>query len=678
MTTSTDNPLLDLPFAVPFDRIEAAHVQPAIEALLARAEGALEAIRRQEGTPTWASTLGALDRAQEPLERAWGVVEHLRSVRHAEELDTAHAAVLPKVSAFFAGIPLDDALYAALVAFAATPEAEALTGPRRRLLDRTLASFRRAGADLQPEAKARYAAIVGELDTLAARFASHVVQETSAWTLDLQDEARLEGLPESARASLAQAARQAGVPGWRVTLQAPHVTAVLSHARDRALREQVWRAYQGRCVAGPRANGEILQRMLALRREQAGLVGFADFADFILSDRMAGSGHAAQAFLDDVEARVRPAADRETAELRAYAAERLQLPELAPWDVGFAAEQLRKERFDLDDEDLRPYFALDRVLDGVWALLGRLYGVSVRAASMPVWHPDVRSWELLEADGTLLGAFYTDFHPRNDKRGGAWMNGLITGGPRADGFAPHLGLVCGNLTPPADDRPALLTHREVETVFHEVGHLVHLLLSTVELRPQAGTNVAWDFVELPSQILENWASEREGLALFATHWQTGAPLPDALFERMTAARTFRQGSFFLRQLGFGQTDLALHRRWDAERDGDAVAWGTALMDRYAATPSPAGASMLPAFLHLFSDRTGYAAGYYSYLWAAVLDADAFGRFREAGIFDRTTGQSFRREILSKGDSAPPEELFRAFMGRDPDPEALLKRAGIAA
>lgn len=672
------NPLLDLPFAIPFDRIEAEHVVPAIEALLARGEEALEGVRATTGPLTWDRTLGALDRAQEPLERAWGVVEHLRSVRHADALDAAHTAVLPKVSAFFSGIALDDRLYAVLCAYSETPEARALTGARRRYLDTTLARFRRAGAELGRDDKARYAAIVGELDTLAARFASHVVQATSAWHLDLTDAERLAGLPESAVASLAEAARQAGVEGWRVTLAAPHVTAVLSHAADASLREEVWRAYSGRCVTGPRANGPLIERMLLLRREQAALVGYADFADFVLDDRMAGSGRAAKAFLDDVEARVRPAADRETAELRAFAAAELGLAELQPWDVGFAAEQLRKQRFDLDDELLRPYFSLERVLDGVFGLLNRLYGVTVRPASLPTWHADVASWELLDEDGTLLGAFYSDFHPRPDKRSGAWMNGLITGGPRAGGFAPHLGLVCGNLTPPSPGRPALLTHREVETVFHEVGHLVHLLLSTVEVRGQAGTQVAWDFVELPSQILENWTWEREGLAVFARHWQTDAPLPDELFARMTASRTFRQGSFFLRQLGFGQTDLALHRTWDPARDGDPMTWGTELMDRYAVTRSPEGTTMLASFLHLFSDRVGYAAGYYSYLWAAVLDADAFGRFRERGIFDRQTGQAFRREILSKGDSAPADELFRAFMGRDPDPGALLRRAGIAA
>lgn len=672
------NPLLDLGFAIPFHDVRPEHVGPAVDALIAAAQARLDAIKAVDGTRTWDDTPGALDVATEALGTAWGVVSHLRSVVHTPALDEAHAAALPKVAAFFARIPLDPALYAAVRDYAATDEAQALEGPRRRFLDKTLDEFVRNGAALDDDAKGRLQVVQQELAETTSAFSRNLLASTAAWHLDVDDEARLAGLPDDARAMLKDAAERAGVEGWRFTLSAPVVVAGLTHLEDATLREALWRAWNRR-GRDDHDNVPLLDRILALRAEQARILGHAHFADFVLEDRMAHDGATALGFLQDLEARARPAAARETEALRAFREAAVDgSREVAPWDVSWLAEKQRKAEYALDEEALKPFFPFPKVLSGVFELLHRLYGVRVEATDLPVWHDTVSAWALHDADGTHLGSFYTDFVPRPEKRDGAWMNAFHTGGPRAEGFAPHLGLVCGNLTPPSSGRPALLTHREVETIVHEVGHLVHHLLSTVELRSQAGTNVAWDFVELPSQIMENWCWTREGLDLLSGHHETGEPLPDALFERLLATRTFRRGSFLLRQLSFGLTDLALHMDHDPARDGTAYAHASRLMDRLALVEGPDDHCMITSFGHLWSSPTGYAAGYYSYLWAAVLDADAFAVFEEHGVFDRETGRRFRDTVLSRGDTEDPAELFRRFRGRDPDPAAMLRREGLSA
>lgn len=674
---SESNPLLSEAWAIPFDAITPAHVEPAIAAHLACARAAVDAVKAAAGPRTWDNTLAALDEATTGLDVAWGIVQHLHSVSFSDALDAAHDAVQPAVVAFYSGLSLDEDLYAAVKAYADTAEAGALTGPRRRYLDKTLEGFVRQGAELTGDDRTRWAAIQDELAATGSQFGARNVRAMAAWDLVITDPARLEGLPESARAMARQAAADKGVEGWRFTLASPSVVAVLTYAEDRALRHTVWEANSTLCHGGEHDTTDLIRRMLSLRTEAAALLGFGDFADYVLTPRMAGTGAEAAAFLDRVEARARPAADREHAELEAFAAAAGAPMPLAPWDVGYWSERLRQARFDFDEETLRPYFPFDGVLHGVFDLVGRLFGVTIAPDTLPGWHDTVRSYRIVDAAGVHRGSFYTDFIPRESKRQGAWMNALRTGGPRPDGtFEPHLGLICGNLTPPVGDRPALLTHREVETVFHEFGHLVHHLLSTVEIRGQAGTNVAWDFVELPSQIMENWCWERDGLDLFARHVDTGEPIPDTLFERLVNTRTFRGGSFLLRQLGFGQVDLGLHRAFDPSQHGDPIAWGEAVLARYTPVPSPPGHGILPRFGHLFSSPVGYAAGYYSYLWAAQLDADAFSRFQTEGLVNADTGRAFLDAILSQGDSAPPEALYRAFMGRDPDPEAMLARAGV--
>ena len=422
-------------------------------------------------------------------------------------------------------------------------------------------------------------------------------------------------------------------------------------------------------------------RILELRKAKAKLLGHPDFADLVLEDRMAKRGDDASRFVRDLEDKTRAAFARETRELQEFRAKTLgpSAGPMQPWDVGYWAEKQRIARYDFDEEALRPYFRADQVLDGMFEIAKRLYGIAVEPwVGAPAWDPSVRTYQVRDPGrGEQLGAFYVDLHPRETKRGGAWMAGLITGGPiEQGGFSPHLGLFCANASPPVDGKPALLTHDEVETLFHEFGHLLHHMLSRVPVRSLAGTAVAWDFVELPSQIMENWTWERDALDLFARHWETGEAIPAQLFERMRKARTYRAASAQMRQLGFASVDLALHRDYDPTKDGDPVAYSRTVMERFAVTPLPPGYAMITGFSHLFAHPVGYAAGYYSYKWAEVLDADAFGRFKKEGLFSPEVGAHFRDAVLSRGDAADPMHLFVDFMGREPDLAALLERNGL--
>ncbi len=671
---SDANPLLEMQFRIPFDRVGAAHVEPAISKLIEQARSAIDAIAAGE-PHNYGNTLAALDASTETLEYASTIVRHLESVATTPDLRAAHNAVEPAIAAFFAGIPLNEKLWTAVKACAASPEAAALDPVRKRFLDKTVDSFRRHGAGLEAAGKKRLEAIDVELTRTTTKFSENVLDSTAEFELVLTEESSLAGLPESALAAARASAASKARDGWRFTLQAPSYLALMTYLDDRSIRESMWRAYNQRATSGERNNWPLLERILELRREKAALLGYADFADLVLEDRMAHRGERAEAFLEDLAAKTRPRFEAENAELAAFAGMALE-----PWDVGYWAEKLRQKLYDFDEEELRPYFPVARVIAGLFEIASRLYGVRVvEEPGAPVWDPDVRYYRIEDrATGRLLAAFYADWFPRDNKRGGAWMDALVTGAPSSRLGPAHVGLICGNLTPPVAGRPALLTHREAETIFHEFGHLLHHCLSTVEVRGLAGTNVAWDFVELPSQIMENWTWERDALDLFARHWETGEPIPRPLFEKMKRARNFRAANGQMRQLGYGLVDLALHRHYWPDRDGPVMPYARAILARFSPAPLPDPYGMLAAFTHLFGSAVGYGAGYYSYKWAEVLDADAFSRFRKEGIFNPATGDSFRTNILARGDSHDPAELFRAFMGRDPDPDALLERSGLLA
>jgi oligopeptidase A len=554
-----ENPLLSLGTEIPFDQIRAEHVEPAIRELIAKAERALDALEADASPPTYATTLGALERATEPLEVAMGLVDHLERSATTPELREAYNVVLPDYSAFFAGIPLRARLYERLVAFSETPEARSLDATRARFLDKTLAEFRRHGARLGESEKARLREIDRELSLVASRFGQNVLDDTNAFELVLEDASRLGGLPPSALDLARDSAGEAGKTGFRFTLQAPSVNAVLTYADDEKLREAVWRGYNDRATRAPHDNRALIARLLELRRERAKLLGFSHFADLVTEERMAKTGADARRFVDELTQKTLPAFERERAELLAYRRELEgpNAPALAPWDVGYYSEKLKRARYAFDDEALRPYFSFESVLDGAFRLAERLFAIRITPAEgRPVWHPSVRAFHLHDAGDRELGLFYVDPYPRPSKRGGAWMHGLVAAVPPAR----HLAVFCANVVPPAGGKPSLLTHRDAETIFHEFGHLLHHCLSSVEVRSLAGTRVVQDFVELPSQIMENWCSEREGLNFFARHFESGAPIPDELLERFKAARTFRAATMQMRQLGFAAVDLALHMR----------------------------------------------------------------------------------------------------------------------
>ena len=685
--THSPNPLLSAQFRIPFHLIEAEHVEPGIREALAVAQTEIDDLAAQTGTATWRNTMERLDEITDRLSRCIEPASHLVSVAETRELREAYNAVLPEMSAFWSGLPLNAALWKRVKTFAGTSGASELTGTPKRHLMKTVREFRRAGADLGAEDKERLRELMVELAKLQQKFSENVLDATAAYELNITDEGRLAGVPGAAVRRARAKAEEKGLSGCLLTLDYPSVEPIFKYCQDRELRLEIHNAFVKRCREGEFDNRPLLARILRLRDEVADILGYQSFPDYVLEDRMARKGERAIEFERELVVRTRPYWQRDVDQLRKFAAE-LGIDEVEPWDASFVIERLRKSRFDIDEEALRPYFPLDQVLDGLFAVVRRTFGFRVEKREIEeLWHPDADYYEIFDESGEQLGAFYTDWFPRKEKRPGAWMHDFITGGPREGGFSPHLGVICGNFTPPDGTGPALLSHREVETIFHEFGHLLHHCTSRVEIAGRAGTHVAWDWVELPSQLMENWTWEREALDLFARHHENGDLLPEELFDRMIAARRYMGGWAQMRQLSLGTVDLALHNELAAKLRADApgapseavdenqghevMAFGESRFADFAAQPRFAELHGLTTFTHLFAG--GYAAGYYSYLWSEVLDADAFTRFKQEGVFNRETGRSYVDSILSRGDSADPEDLFREFMGRDPNSGALLER-----
>jgi oligopeptidase A len=696
----SSNPFLDSTFEIRWSRLTPDQIGPGIDEALAHAQSAIDAIAgRDLATLTFETTFLALEKATEGLTQAWGKVTHLQSVADSPALREAHNAMLPKVSAFYAKIPLNPEVWRRLRTFSETPAARQLAGVYRRFLDETVLDFRQQGADLPLEKRARLEALQTELAQLTQKYSENVLDSTNSWQLLVEDEAQLAGLPAHAKAAARRSAESKGLgtaekPVWRFTLHMPSQEPFMVYLENAPLRRQMWEAAIGIGARGEHDNSPLIPKILALRAEKAALLGKKHFADFTLERRMAKTGARALEFIEDLEARARDTFQRECRELEAFKAEQTGQPagRLAPWEIGYWSEKLRKSRYDFDEEALRPYLPMDRVIAGLFELASRVFGLRIKerttanggrepagsGAAVEVWHPEVKFYDVKDRQGRAVGSFYADWHPRESKRGGAWMNYLITGGPQPDGTRlPHLGLICGNMTPPAEGKPALLTHREVETIFHEFGHLLHHLLGEVAVKSLNGVNVAWDFVELPSQIMENWCWERESLDLLARHHETGAPIPEDMFQKMLAAKNFRSASAMMRQVAFAKMDLVLHvRAQEFTGESDLEPKVRAVVANCLTPTEPPAPTIVKRFTHLFADPVGYAAGYYSYKWAEVLEADAFTRFKREGIFNSATGAAFIEHILSKGNSADPAELYRGFMGRDPDLNALLRRSGL--
>ncbi len=670
-----DNPLLTERFPIQFDAIKAEHVEPAIHLLLEQMKRRIADLGRPEVPRTYRDILLALDQVTEPLDTAMAVVRHLESVVTTPALRAAYNAVQEPVSLFYTSIPLNAELWAAVKAIDVGGEKETLAPVHKRFLKKTVSGFRRAGADLDAEGKKKLEELDVELTKATTKFSEHVLDATNAYELLITDEAKLAGLPESARMAARESAKTKGKEGWRLTLQGPSYTAAMTYLDDRSIRQQLWHAYNTRATSGDFDNRALIQEILRLRHEKARLLDYPDFADLVLEERMAHNGGEAQDFIETLWQQTKPYFERENRSLVEFG-QTIGYDSIHPWDIGYVAEKQRQALYEFDEEELRPYFELERVVAGMFEIFSRVLGIKVlEEPGVPGWDTATKYYRVEDAEsGELLGGFYTDWFPRENKRGGAWMDSLITGNP--DQGKPHLGLICGNLTPPLSEKPSLLTHREVETIFHEFGHLLHHVLSRVPVRTLSGTNVPWDFVELPSQIMENWCMERDALHLFARHYQTGGPIPDELFEKMKRGRTFRAANAQMRQLGFSMVDLKLHREYDAARDGDVINYARDILVQFTPADLPEDYAMIASFSHLFASPVAYGAGYYSYKWAEVLDADAFTRFKDSGIFNTETGGKYRHNILERGDSEDPAQLYRDFMGRDPDSRALLERLGL--
>ena len=677
---SSSHPFLCRDFHIEWSKLTPDHIIADVSLAIETGRANIETIKAV--TPeeaTFENTFGALESATADLDRSWGRVNHLDSVSNSDELRKALNEMLPLVSEFSSSISLDQQLWTVLKSFAHSHAADSLSDIQKRYLHETCEEFQSAGADLNEESKKRMFEINSALAKVTQKFGENVLDSTNAWELFISEESRLSGLPESAKTSAAEDAKAKGKEGqWRFTQQFPSMYPVMQYATDDQLRKEIW---EGGCTignGGESDNTQLIWEILRLRKEKAALLGHDNFADLVLKRRMAKDGQGALRFTEDLHLKIREQFLQEVSELEAYKAEKnhSKPAPLEPWETAFWAEKRRKELYDFDDEALRPYFPVDQVMKGLFDLTSRLFGITITPASAETWHPEVTFYEIRDTQSKdHLGSFYADWHPRESKRGGAWMNYLETGLPSPR--TPHLGLICGNMSKPTADKPALLTHREVETVFHEFGHLLHHLLSDVEIKSLAGVNVPWDFVELPSQIMENFCWDRQSLDLFARHYQTGETIPDALFEKMISARNYLSATTFMRQLALGKLDLELHLNSEQFLDGDLDEVDREILADYKAALATESPSMARRFSHLFSSPVGYAAGYYSYKWAEVLDADAFTRFQKEGVLNVETGMSFREEILSKGNSRSVDLSYEAFMGRGPNQDALLQRSGLS-
>ena len=671
------NPLLDPADLPPFDRIRPEHVEPALDRVLEENLALLETVATAPAA--WDAVVTPLEEAGDRLARVWAPVRHLHAVADSEPLRRVYEAALPRLTDYGNRFGQHRGLYDAYRRLAGAPDFAEAEPARRAAVEHALRDFRLSGIELAPEAQARYREIRQRLSALSNRFSQNLLDATDAWSATVAVE-RLAGLPESVRERALEEGRRQGIDGAVIGLDGPTYLAVMTHADDRALRREVYEAWTTRASdRGPHGgrwdNTPLIEEILALRHEQAQLLGYGSWAERQLEGRMAGSPDEVLAFLRDLAGRSRPRAEQEFSELQEWARDALGLEALEAWDVAWASERLRQERYAVSQETLRPYFPVDRVLEGMFEIARRLFAVRVeRAAGWPVWHEDVRAFEIRRGE-ELVGRFYLDLYARRHKRGGAWMDGCIGRRRTGDGVQVPVAFLTCNFAGPVGERPALLTHDEVTTLFHEFGHGLHHMLTRVDVADVAGINgVPWDAVELPSQFLENWCWQAEAIPLISGHWETGEPLPAELLERLLAARNFQSAMGMVRQLEFGLFDFRLHHEYDPERGGRVQELLDAVRDEVAVVRPPAFNRFQNGFGHIFSG--GYAAGYYSYKWAEVLSADAFARFEETGIFDAQTGAAFLEHVLERGGSEPPEVLFRRFRGRDPDVSALLRHSGI--
>ncbi|EMS35144.1 Dipeptidyl carboxypeptidase Dcp [Mariniradius saccharolyticus AK6] len=673
------NPLLapfDTPFeTAPFDLIKEEHYLPAVPQAIQMAKKEISQIK-EEPLPDFENTIVALERSGQKLNTISAIFFNINSAETNDRIQALAREISPLLTAHSNDILLDEALFQRIQQVYEQREALTLTEEMKTLLDKTYKAFVRNGARLNPEQKGRLRQIDQELSQLGLKFGENVLAETNRYDLVLEKEADLAGLPQAIIEAAAQAAEEKGKKGkWIFTLAFPSYIPFMTYAENRSLRKELFVAYNTKCCKGDALdNQQHIKNMLSLKHERAQLLGYKNYAEFILEERMAKSPKQVKEFLLDLLAKAKPKAELEVDELAQFAKKSDGLEKLEKWDFAFYSEKLKKERYAIDDELLRPYFKLENVIEGVFETAHKLFKISFEEnTSIPKYHPEVTAYEVKDRDGKHLAVFYADFFPRPGKRNGAWMTSYrgqkILNGTNQ---RPHVSIVC-NFTKPTKTKPSLLTFNEVKTLFHEFGHALHGMLANGTYESLSGTSVYWDFVELPSQIFENWCYEKECLDLFAKHYETGESIPESLIEKIKKAANFQQGYQTVRQISFGLLDMAYHGTSPNEI-GDIAAFEAERMKETQLLPEVTGTLMSTSFSHIF--QGGYAAGYYSYKWAEVLDADAFAFFEEKGVFNSEVADSFQRNILAAGGSEHPSILYRRFRGRDPKPEALLKRAGL--
>ena len=675
------NPLLNAGHLPRFSRIRPEHTEPALDHLLREGRRVVAELSDFEGVHTWDSLVKPMEDLDDRINRAWSPVRHLHAVADNADLRETYNDCLPRLSEYATELGQNENLFSGYESIAGSAQFDELDYAQRKTITNALRDFRLAGVELAPEQKSRYKSLSTRLSELSSKFSENVLDATQGWKKHITDAAQLSGLPSTIRDFARAIAEREGLSGWVLTLEAPCYFPVMSHADDARLRYEMYEASTTRASdQGPDAgrwdNSALIDEILTARHEKATLLGFANFAEYSLATKMARHTDEVLGFLHDLAGRAKPVAQTELAELKEYAAEEHAIEHLEPWDIPYYSEKLREHRYQISQEELRGYFGIDRVLDGLFEVAHRLYGISIETVSRAeVWNPDVELYVIHDQDNQVRGHFYLDLYSRPHKRGGAWMDECV--GRRRDGASlqtPVAYIVC-NFTPPVAGNPTRLTHDEVTTLFHEFGHGLHHLLTLVDYSSVAGINgVAWDAVELPSQLMENWCWEPQTVKLVTRHYETGESLPDSLFERLLAARNFQAGMKMIRQLEFALFDFRVHLECDPSRGGRVQEMLARVRREVAVVHPPAFNRFAHSFSHVFGG--GYAAGYYSYLWAGVLSSDAFSRFEASGVFNRETGLAFMGSVLEQGGSRDAMDLFVEFRGREPNVKALLRHSGI--
>ncbi|REL37523.1 oligopeptidase A [Thalassotalea euphylliae] len=676
------NPLLQSHALPQFSAIKPAHVKPAVEQAIADCKQCIDQVLTENDTFTWQNLVMPIDEVDDVLGKLWSPVSHLNSVLSSEELREAYESCLPLLSEYGTFVGQHQGLYQAYKQLAESEHYQTLDTAQQKVIDNALRDFKLSGIALAPEKQQRYGEIVAKLSELGSGFNNNLLDATQAFTVNITDETELSGLPDSAKAAAAQLAQAKALDGWLFTLDFPSYLPIMMYCDNRDLREKMYRAFVTRASElGPNAgefdNSQVMNEILALRHELAQLLDFEHYADKSLATKMADSSEQVIGFLQDLAAKSKPQGEQELAELHEFAKEKHQVETLAAWDLPYYSEKLKQERYAISDEELRPYFPEQTVVAGLFEVVNRLFGLTIKQRDgVDVWHQDVKFFDVYDENEQLRGSFYLDLYAREKKRGGAWMDDCVGRRELANGTVqlPVAYLTC-NFNGPVGDKPALFTHDEVVTLFHEFGHGIHHMLTQINASSVAGINgVAWDAVELPSQFLENWCWQPEALSFISGHFETGESLPQSMLDKMLAAKNFQSAMQMLRQLEFGLFDFTMHAQFSPEKTEHIQTVLNDVRAQYAVVKAPEFNRFQHSFGHIFGG--GYAAGYYSYKWAEVLSSDAFSRFEEEGVFNQGTGRSFLVNILEKGGSQEPSELFKAFRGREPEIDALLRHSGI--